>query len=93
MRRYLVLGAVFVVAVMGWLILDADPEGRQDLVDRISNAFSDPDEAPAAPNWGDVATKVGEFTEEERSLRDVLDPAFGEEIPADEIPSAEVETP
>lgn len=82
MRRFLILGSVSVVAIVGWLLLDADPEGRQELVDRIGDAFGgDAEEAePATPNWGDVATKVGEFAEEERALRSVLNPAFGGEI-------------
>ena len=76
MRRFWVLTVVIGVGVVGWLLLDADPEGRQELVDRITNAFSGGEETPP-PNWGDVATKVGEFTEEERGLREVLNPAFG----------------
>jgi len=73
-RRFWLLTMVFAVGAVGWLLLDADPEGRQDLVDRITNAFSG--EAAPPPNWGDVATKVGEFTEEERELRAVLNPAL-----------------
>jgi len=81
MRRFLVIGAVTTVVLVGWLLLDADPDGRQDLVDRIADAFGDGGEAEetAPPNWGDVATKVGEFTEEERALRSVLEPALSEE--------------
>lgn len=93
MRRYVILTAAFVVAATAWVLLDADPDGRQELVDRITNAFSTPEEDPAPPNWGDVATKVGEFTEEERQLREVLNPALGEEVPADgemaETPAAD----
>jgi hypothetical protein len=78
MRRYVVLTGVFVVAAAAWLLLDADPDGRQELVDRITSAFSAQEEESAPPNWGDVATKVGEFTEEERQLREVLNPALGD---------------
>ena len=76
MRRFWVLTIVIGVGVIAWLLLDADPEGRQELADRIANAFGATEEAPP-PNWGDVATKVGEFTEEERQLRETLNPAFG----------------
>lgn len=93
MRRFLVLGAVFIVAAMAWLLLDADPDGRRELVDRITNAFSSPEEEPPAPNWGDVATKVGEFTEEERALREALNPAFGASLPAEESPPAVEDEP
>lgn len=90
MKRFLVLAVVFIVAASAWLILDADPDGRQELVDRITNAFGGEEEAePVAPNWGDVATKVGEFAEEERALREVLNPAFGGETPEGDVPPAE----
>ena len=76
MRRGLVLAAVLVVGALAWVLLDADPDGRQELVDRLANAFgADTEEAPP-PNWGDVATKVGEFTEADRELREVLNPAL-----------------
>ena len=81
MRRFALLTLVFGIGAVGWLLLDADPEGRQELVDRITNAFSGGDET-APPNWGDVATKVGEFADEERELREILDPALGAESPA-----------
>ena len=80
MRRFVVLTVLFSVATMAWLLLDADPEGRRDLVDRITNAFTDEEVAPP-PNWGDVATKVGEFTEEERALREALNPPLGAAAP------------
>jgi hypothetical protein len=76
-RRFLILTLVFIVGAVGWVLLDADPEGRQELVDRITDAFSGNNDPP--PNWGDVATKVGEFTEGERELRDVLNPAMATE--------------
>lgn len=77
MRRFLILTVAFTVGAVAWIILDADPEGRQELFDRIANAINGTEEAPA-PNWGDVATKVGEFTDEERALRAVLNPAIDE---------------
>jgi hypothetical protein len=75
MRRFLVLAVAFTIGAVAWILLDADPEGRQELVDRIANAFNGTEEAPP-PNWGDVATKVGEFTDEERALREALNPAL-----------------
>lgn len=75
-RRAIVLGVAFAVGAVGWIILDADPEGRQALVDRLANAFGGGPEETAPPNWGDVATKVGEFTEADRELREVLNPAL-----------------
>ncbi len=80
MRRFLVLAVTFTIGAVAWIILDADPEGRQALFDRIAHAFNGTEEAPA-PNWGDVATKVGEFTDEERALRAVLNPAIDEAAP------------
>lgn len=80
MRRGIVFGTLIAVGALGWVLLDADPDGRQELVDRITNAFTDDPEEPALPpNWGDVATKVGEFAEEERTLREALNPAIGAE--------------
>ena len=76
MRRFLILSGVIAVGAVGWILLDADPGGRQVLVDRIANAFgTDNGEAPP-PNWGDVATAVGEFTDADRELRGVLNPAL-----------------
>ncbi len=88
MRRALVLTVAFTIGAVAWVILDADPQGRQALVDRIASVFNGNEEAPP-PNWGDVATKVGEFTDEERALRGVLNPALG--TGADEPPTAAVE--
>ncbi len=78
MRRFWLLAVVIGLGAVGWLLLDADPEGRQALLDRLANAFGGAEET-ARPNWGDVATKVGEFTEEERALREALNPALGGE--------------
>lgn len=69
-RRGLLLGAVFVIGAAGWIILDADPQGREDLWNRVTGLF-DGEDRPAA-NWGDVAAKVGEFAEEERALHERL---------------------
>lgn len=74
MRRAVVLGLVLAVGGLAWLILDADPEGRQQLWNEVTGLFDG--EEDRAPNWGDVATKVGEFTEEERALREALNPAI-----------------
>ena len=79
MRRGIVFGTLIAVGALGWVLLDADPDGRQELVDRITNAFTDEREPPLPPNWGDVATKVGEFAEEERTLREALNPSIGAE--------------
>jgi hypothetical protein len=76
MRRFWILAVLIGVGAIGWLLLDADPEGRRALFDRLADAFGGGEEA-AAPNWGDVATKVGEFTAEERALREALNPALG----------------
>ena len=81
MRRAIILTVVFAVGAVARIILDADPQGRQELLDRIAHAFNGTEEAPS-PNWGDVATKVGEFTDEERALRAVLNPAIDETAPA-----------
>jgi hypothetical protein len=83
MRRFWILAVAIGIGAVGWLLLDADPEGRQALFDRLADVFGGAEET-AAPNWGDVATKVGEFTEEERALREALNPAFGAEPAAGE---------
>jgi hypothetical protein len=77
-RRFWLPAVVIGIGAVGWLLLDADPEGRQALFDRLADAFGGAEET-TPPNWGDVATKVGEFTEEERALRAVLNPALGGE--------------
>jgi hypothetical protein len=74
MRRAVVLALLLAVGGLAWLILDADPEGRQQLWNEVTNLFDG--EEDRAPNWGDVATKVGEFTNEERALREALNPAI-----------------
>jgi hypothetical protein len=74
MRRTVVLGLLIAVGGLGWLILDADPEGREQLWNEVTGIFDG--EEDRAPNWGDVATKVGEFTAEERALREALTPAI-----------------
>jgi hypothetical protein len=74
MRRAVVFGLLIVAGALAWLILDADPEGREQLWNEVTGIFGA--EEDRAPNWGDVATKVGEFTEEERALRQALNPAI-----------------
>ena len=64
----------YFVGGLAWLILDADPEGREQLWNEVTGIFDG--EEDRAPNWGDVATKVGEFTDEERALREALNPAI-----------------
>lgn len=75
-KRTVALVAVFAIGGLGWVLLDADPDGRQALADRLANVFGAGPEETAPPNWGDVATKVGEFAEADRELRDVLNPAL-----------------
>jgi hypothetical protein len=87
MRRAIAFGVVIVVGVLAWLILDADPEGRQQLWNEVTGIFNGGEEQ-RAPNWGDVATKVGEFTNEERALREALNPAIGIEPEAAPPPVA-----
>ena len=74
MRRAVVLALLIAVGGLAWLILDADPEGREQLWNEVTGLFDG--EEDRAPNWGDVATKVGEFTNEERALREALNPAI-----------------
>jgi hypothetical protein len=75
MRRAVVFGLLIAVGGLAWLILDADPEGREQLWNEVTGIFNGGAEE-RAPNWGDVATKVGEFTGEERALREALNPAI-----------------
>ena len=90
MRRFFVLAIVFAVGAAAWLLLDADPDGRQALVDRLADAVGMGEEETPPPNWGDVATKVGEFTEADRELREVLNPALAGA--AEETPPASAAT-
>jgi hypothetical protein len=78
MRRFIIFTGIFAIGATGWILLDADPGGRQELVDRIANAFGADTAEPPPPNWGDVATAVGEFTDADRELREVLNPALGD---------------
>lgn len=84
--RAIVVGAVVVVAVGAYVLLDADQQGREDLWNRITTAFGGEREPEAVPNWGDVAQRIGEFTDEERALREVLAPAVADDAPAPETP-------
>lgn len=82
MRRTLFLGVLIVVVVGGWLFIDADSRARDDIA-RIWDDFTTfiTGGEDAVPNWGDVAAKVGDFADEERALREVLDPALAEAEP------------
>jgi hypothetical protein len=86
MRRTLGIGILLVVVIGGWLIIDADSRARDEIAriwDDFTTFLSGGDDA--VPNWGDVASKVGEFADEERALREVLDPALaGAEPDAEE---------
>ncbi|MCW5695158.1 MAG: hypothetical protein KIS96_00340 [Bauldia sp.] len=93
MRRTIGLSLLIVVVIGGWLIIDADSRARDEIA-RVWNdltAFLSGGEREV-PNWGDVAAKVGEFADEERALREVLDPALVRAEPAvEEKPTPEVE--
>jgi hypothetical protein len=58
MRRAIVITVILGLGIVGWVILDADPDGRAELWDEVTGWFGGNDEP--APNWGDVAVKVGE---------------------------------
>ncbi|MCC6734718.1 MAG: hypothetical protein IT534_01160 [Bauldia sp.] len=90
--RALVVTGLVVVAVGTYVLLDADPEGRAELWNRVTTAFGAEQEPEAVPNWGDVAERIGQFTDEERALREVLTPAAPPETPPAEAP-APTETP
>jgi hypothetical protein len=86
-RRTIVVGSLVVVAVGGFVLLDADREGREELWNRVTTAFGGEPEPEAVPNWGDVAERIGQFTDEERALREVLTPAGPGEVPQLETPA------
>jgi len=88
--RTIVVGAVVVVAIGAFVLLDADREGREELWNRVTTAFGGEREPAAVPNWGDVADRIGQFTDEERALRQVLNPAVPVEGPQ---PEAQAVTP
>jgi hypothetical protein len=90
--RMIVVSALVVVAVGTYVILDADPEGRADLWNRVTTAFGGEQEPAVVPNWGDVAQRIGQFTDEERALREVLTPTVAADVPTPETP-APVEPP
>ena len=87
-RRTIVVGALVVVAIGGFVLLDADREGREELWNRVTTAFGGEQEPEAVPNWGDVAERIGQFTDEERALREGLTPAVPVEGPQPETPAA-----
>lgn len=70
MQRLLLAGAVAVATLgMWWLMGAGGLEGRlAGLGDRIAEQIGD----GQAPNWGDVADKVGEFAREERGLKETV---------------------
>lgn len=76
-RRIVILGTLLVVGAAAFVILDADRAGTEDLWSRVTAIFRGSAEPPPEPNWGDVATRIGEFTDEERALREVLNPVPG----------------
>lgn len=77
-RRSLVLAGAFAVGAVAWLIIDADSSTRDDVagVWNRFTAFLGGEDDP--PNWGDVAERVGTFADEERELREALDPPLTE---------------
>ncbi|MGV8839457.1 MAG: hypothetical protein ACWA6X_04035 [Bauldia sp.] len=92
--RALVVTGLVVVAVGAYVLLDADPDGRAELWNRVTTAFGAEQEPEAVPNWGDVAERIGQFTDEERALREVLAPAVPTETPPAEVqPAAEAAPP
>lgn len=72
----LVLAFIGVIAALAaWLSLDGSSAARQRLADlwHQTTLLFGADAAPKrGANWGDVAAKIGEFTAEERGLRQVL---------------------
>lgn len=62
MQRFWLIAGVAVV-IVGLLWLAEDGGVGQRLID-----FA-PDNTAAAPSWGDVANKVGEFAREEEDLK------------------------
>ncbi|MCW5717044.1 MAG: hypothetical protein KIS68_04335 [Bauldia sp.] len=91
--RTVVVGALVVVAVGGFVLLDADREGREELWNRVTTAFGGQQEPETVPNWGDVAERIGQFTDEERALREVLAPAVVTDGPTPETPVADSAPP
>ena len=87
--RVILLGTVVVVGAAAFVILDADRAGTQDLWSRVTTVFRGNAEPAPRPNWGDVATQIGQFTDEERALREVLNPAIGGAPGESAAPSAE----
>lgn len=90
--RIIILGAALVVGAAAFVILDADRSGTEDLWSRVTAVFRGNAEPAAEPNWGDVATRIGEFTDEERALREVLNPAI-EGVPAGDSAATPAEAP
>lgn len=93
MRKILVFVAA-IAAVAAWLSFDRESAARQQLSrlwSGVQSMFAGEPEKPETFNWGDVAEKVGEFTREERGLREVLRPGGERETP--EATPASVEAP